>query len=275
VNARTGADGILAVGGGSAIGLAKAIAARAPRPVIAVPTTYSGSEMTAIWSTTDAGGKRTSRDRHVAPRAVLYEPALAVTLPPAVSAASGMNAVAHCVEALYAVEANPVASLLAEAGLRTLAQTLPRVVRQPADLQARADAFLGSHFAGRALDLTTMGLHHQLCHILGGTFGLPHALTHAIVLPHAVAFNGSAAKGALETVADALGNRPAWTGLDALNRALGITQTLADLGLRREDIDRAADLAAQRPYPNPRPVTRDGIRVVLEAAFTGAAPAPI
>lgn len=271
-SARADADAVLALGGGSAIGVAKAMALESTRPVIAVPTTYSGSEMTAIWGITDAGAKRTGRDRRAAPRAVLYEPALTVSLAPDVSAASGMNAIAHCVEALYAVDGHPVAALLAEAGLRTLARSLPDVVRHPADLAARGDALLGSHLAGRALDLTSMGLHHRLCHVLGGSFGLPHALTHAVVLPYVVAYNAPAATAAMQVVTDALGSRDAWTGLFALTRGLGLTRTLADLGLREADLDRAAELTAQGAYPNPRTVTRAGVRAVLAAAYAGEPP---
>jgi maleylacetate reductase len=273
VSSRCDADAVLAVGGGSAIGLAKAMALESAQPVIAVPTTYSGSEMTAIWGITDGGAKRTGRDRRAAPRAVLYEPALTVSLSPEVSAASGMNAIAHCVEALYAVDGNPVASLLAEAGLRTLARSLPDIVRHPTNLAARGDALFGSHLAGRALDMTSMGLHHRLCHVLGGSFGLPHALTHAIVLPYVVAYNAPAATAALRVVADALGSPDAWTGLSALNRALGVTRTLADLGLRESDLDRAAELTTQGAYPNPRSVTRAGVRALLAAAYAGEPPA--
>jgi maleylacetate reductase len=272
-SARCDADAILALGGGSAIGVAKAMALERARPVIAVPTTYSGSEMTAIWGITDAGAKRTGRDRRAAPRAVLYEPALTVSVPPDVSAASGMNAIAHCIEALYAVDGHPVASLLAEAGLRTLARSLPDIVRHPADLAARGDALLGSHLAGRALDLTSMGLQHRLCHVLGGSFGLPHALTHAVVLPYVVAYNAPAATATLRVVADTLGSLDAWTGLFALTRGLGLTRTLADLGLREVDLDRAAELTAQGAYPNPRTVTRAGVRAVLAAAYAGEPPA--
>jgi maleylacetate reductase len=272
-SARCDADAVLALGGGSAIGVAKAMALETARPVIAVPTTYSGSEMTAIWGITDAGAKRTGRDRRAAPRAVLYEPALTISLSPVVSAASGMNAIAHCVEALYAVDGHPVASLLAEAGLRTLARSLPDIVRHPAELAARGDALLGSHLAGRALDLTSMGLQHRLCHVLGGSFGLPHALTHAVVLPYVVAYNAPAATAALRVVADALGSPDAWTGLFALTRGLGLTRTLADLGLREADLDRAAELTAQGAYPNPRTVTRAGVRAVLAAAYAGEPPA--
>ena len=267
------ADAVLALGGGSAIGVAKAMALECARPVIAVPTTYSGSEMTAIWGITDAGAKRTGRDRRAAPRAVLYEPALTVSLSPDISAASGMNAVAHCVEALYAVDGHLIASLLAEAGLRTLARSLPEIVRHPADLAARGNALLGSHLAGRALDMTSMGLHHRLCHVLGGSFGLPHALTHAVLLPYVVAYNAPAATAALRVVADALGSPDAWTGLFALTRGLGLTRTLADLGLQEADLDRAAELTAQGAYPNPRTVTRAGVRAVLAAAYAGEPPA--
>jgi maleylacetate reductase len=274
VSARCNAEAVLAVGGGSAIGLAKAMALEGDRPVIAVPTTYSGSEMTAIWGVTDAGAKRTGRDRRAAPRAVLYEPALTVSLSPEVSAASGMNAIAHCVEALYAVDGNPVASLVAETGLRTLARSLPDVVRDPTALAARGDVLYGSHLAGRALDLTSMGLHHRLCHVLGGSFGLPHALTHAIVLPYVVAYNAPAATAALRVVAVALGSPDAWTGLFTLNRGLGLTRTLANLGLGEADLDRAAELTAQGTYPNPRTVTRAGVRAVLAAASAGEPPAP-
>ncbi len=271
-SARADADAVLALGGGSAIGVAKAMALESARPVIAVPTTYSGSEMTAIWGITDAGAKRTGRDRRAAARAVLYEPALTVSLPPDVSAASGMNAIAHCVEALYAVDGHPVATLLAEAGLRTLARSLPDVVRHPTDLAARGDALLGSHLAGRALDLTSMGLQHRLSHVLGGSFGLPHALTHAVVLPYVVAYNAPAATEAMRVVADTLGSPDAWTGLFALTRGLGVASTLADLGLRAADLDRAAELAAQGAYPNPRTVTRAGVRAVLAAAYAGGPP---
>ncbi len=273
MGARSNADAVLALGGGSAIGVAKAMALERTRPVIAMPTTYSGSEMTAIWGITDGGAKRTGRDRRAAPRAVLYEPALTISLSPDVSAASGMNAIAHCVEALYAVDGHPVASLLAEAGLRTLARSLPGVMSHPAELAARGDALLGSHLAGRALDMTSMGLHHRLCHVLGGSFGLPHALTHAVVLPYVVAYNAPAATAAMRVVADALESPDAWTGLFALTRALGLTRTLADLGLREADLDRAAELVAQGAFPNPRTVTRAGVRALLAAAYVGEPPA--
>lgn len=263
-------DCCVTLGGGSAIGLAKAIALETGCPVIALPTTYSGSEMTSIWGITGGDGKRTGRNARVAPRAVLYDPALSVDLPPPVTAASGMNAVAHCVEALYAADANPVASLLAEEGIRLMARCLPELVRRPTDLVARAEALTAAHLAGCALDMTSMGLHHRLCHLLGGSFGLPHAMTHAVLLPHVAAYNGTAAD-AMRRVAAALDAREAWTGLFFLNRGLGITATLADLGLAEGDLARVA-ASLDRDFPNPRPVTDAGVRAVLRGAFDGVPP---
>jgi maleylacetate reductase len=263
---RLSPDSVVAVGGGSAIGVAKAMALAVGLPVVAVPTTYSGSEMTEIWGITEGGVKRTGRDARVAPRIVLYDPALTLSLPPGVSAASGMNAIAHAVEALYAPDANPRSTLLAEEAIRALARALPAIVGRPDDLDARAEALRGAHCAGSALGMTSMGLHHTLCHTLGGAFGLPHALTHAIVLPHVVRFNAPAAVDAARRVADALGTTDAAEGLVALNRSLGLTASLRDLGLTAADLDSAADRMAGRTFPNPRAVTREGVRAVLAAA---------
>jgi len=267
-------DGTVAIGGGSAIGLGKALALRAGLPLVAVPTTYSGSEMTDVWGITAGDQKETGRDARVAPRSVVYDAGLTVSMPAALSAASGMNALAHCVEALYAPDRHPVSALLAREGIRILAASLPDVVRSPFDGGARERALFGAHLAGRALDLTSMGLHHKLCHVLGGTFGLPHAMTHAVLLPYVTACNASAAGRAMAEIATALGGETAWTGLHALRQALGITTTLRDLGLDAKDLDRAADLAVAGAYANPRPVTRDEVRDVLQAAYSGAPPRP-
>jgi maleylacetate reductase len=269
---RLRADGTVALGGGSAIGLAKALARRADLPVVAVPTTYSGSEMTNVWGITAGDVKETGRDERVAPRAVVYDASLTVTVPAELSAASGMNAVAHCVGALCAVDRHPIAAMFAREGIRVLAASLPDVVRHPSHVGARERAFFGAHLAGRALDMTSMGLHHRLCHVLGGTFGLPHALTHAILLPYVTAYNAGAARVAMSEIAAALGAETAWGGLYSLRRALGVTNTLRDLGLGPAELDRAADLAVTSRYPNPREVTRDGARRILEAACIGAPP---
>jgi maleylacetate reductase len=269
---RLQADGTVALGGGSAIGLAKAIALRAGLPVVAVPTTYSGSEMTSVWGITTAERKETGRDERVAPGAVVYDAALTVTMPAPFSAASGLNAMAHCVESLYASDRQPMSALFAREGIGVLAAALPDVVADPADVRARERALYGAHLAGRALDMTAMGLHHRLCHVLGGTFGLPHALTHAILLPHVAAWNAPAAQRAMSEVAEALGAETAWAGLYRLRQALGITATLRDLGLAPTDLDRAAEVAVAGSYANPREVTRAGVREILERAYAGLAP---
>lgn len=281
--ARLQADLVLAVGGGSAIGMAKAVALAGGPPNIAVPTTYSGSEMTPIWGLTRDGAKETGRDERVRPRAVLYDPTLTLDLPPRVSGPSAMNAVAHAVEALYAPDGNPVVALLAADALRALAASAPRVVRAPHDLEARTEALYGAWLAGLALGASTMGLHHKLCHVLGGSFGLPHAETHAVVLPHAVAYNAPAAPAAMATAADALAaaTREPVTAADvpcALHAlvtdvlAAGAPGSLRELGLRESDVPRAAELAAARPYPNPRPVRADDVAALLTRAYRGQPP---
>ncbi|MGP6269919.1 maleylacetate reductase, partial [Pseudomonas paraeruginosa] len=207
--ARRQADCCIAVGGGSTIGLGKAIALESGLPILAVPTTYAGSEMTPIWGMTEERLKKTGRDARVLPRTVIYDPQLTLSLPPAVSACSGMNAMAHAVEALYAEDANPIIGLMAEESIRSLAQALPRVVGDPGDREARGQALYGAWLAGVCLGSVGMAIHHKLCHTLGGTFNLPHAQAHAVVLPHAAHYNREAAAGALARVARALGGSTA------------------------------------------------------------------
>jgi alcohol dehydrogenase class IV len=270
---RVGADCCVAIGGGSTTGLAKAIALTLGLPILAIPTTYAGSEMTPIWGLTEGGVKKTGRDVRVLPRTVIYDPALTTSLPVALSVASGINAIAHCVEALYSRDANPIVSLIAEEGIRALAAGLPEIHKRPGDLEARAQALYGAWLGGVALGAVGMALHHKLCHTLGGTFNLPHAETHTVVLPHAAAHNAAAAPEAMKRVARALGAGSAPEGLYDLAVSLGAPVSLASLGMRRDQLDQAADLAVLNPYYNPRPVTRQGIREVLENAFEGRRPA--
>jgi maleylacetate reductase len=267
-----GADACVAVGGGSTIGLGKAIALEFGLPILAVPTTYAGSEMTPIWGLTEGDLKRTGRDVKVLPRAVIYDARLTLTLPPALSATSGMNAIAHAAEALYSENANPIVSLMAEEGIRALAESLPRIVKDPQDLDARASAQYGCWLCGACLGAVGMALHHKLCHTLGGTLNLPHAETHTLVLPHAIAYNQGAAVEAMARMARALGSETAAAGLFDLAAGLGVKMRLADLGVSARDLDRIADLAVQNPYYNPRPVTREGVRELLEAAYEGRRP---
>ncbi|MGE0256999.1 MAG: maleylacetate reductase [Alphaproteobacteria bacterium] len=270
---RLGADACVAIGGGSTIGLGKAIALEFGLPIVAVPTTYAGSEMTPIWGLTEGGAKRTGRDPKVLPRTVIYDPELTRGLPAPVAGPSGINAIAHCVEALYAENANPITSLMAEEGIRALAAALPRVVAGKDDGEARSDALYGAWLAGTALGAVGMALHHKLCHTLGGSFGLPHAETHTIVLPHAAAYNRDAAPAAMARVARALGTPDAPRGLQDLARAVGAKLALKDIGMQEADLDRAAEIAAANPYYNPRPVERAAIRQLLDDAFFGRPPA--
>ncbi len=269
---RLGADAVVSVGGGSAIGLGKAIAFRTDLPQIAVPTTYAGSEATPILGETDGGEKVTRRSLRVLPEVILYDVELTLTLPPAMTAMSGLNAIAHAVEALYAADANPVASMLAEQAIGLLGPALAAIARDPSNKGARSDALYGAWACGTCLGLVGMSLHHKLCHVLGG-LGLPHAPTHAVVLPYAAAYNAAAAPEAMRRIARALGATDAVAGLFALARSLGAPPSLAALGMGSGDIEHAADLALASPYPNPAPITRKGIRSLLDAAFHGRGPA--
>ena len=270
--ARLGADCCVAVGGGSTTGLGKAIALTSSLPIVSVPTTYAGSEMTPIWGITEGGRKTTGRDVKVLPKTVVYDPELTVTMPARLSATSGMNAMAHAVEGLYAQDRNPIISLAAEECIRALAASLPKVVANPGDLEARSDALYGAWLGGLVLGSVGMALHHKLCHTLGGTFNLPHAETHTIVLPHAVAYNASAAPEAMSRIARALGSQDAAQGLYDLEMQLGTPRALREIGMPEPGIEEAVNLAVQNPYYNPRPVTREGIAELLRAAFRGERP---
>ncbi|GAB2915643.1 maleylacetate reductase [Streptomyces heilongjiangensis] len=269
-----GADGCVAVGGGSAIGLGKAIALRTGLPLIAVPSTYSGSEMTPVWGLTEHGAKRTGRDPSVLPRSVVYDPELTLSLPLSLTVTSGINAVAHAAEALYAPDTTPLVSLTAAEGARAMTRALPDLAADPRDVDARGRALYGAWLCGTALGATTMGLHHKLCHVLGGTFGLPHAQTHTVVLPYALAHNAPAAPEALAALGAALDADDAPYALWELSGRLGAPRSLAELGLKETDLAVAAAQAAGQAYPNPREVTEEGVLAVLRAAYAGDRPSP-
>jgi maleylacetate reductase len=270
--AAVGANCAIAIGGGSTTGLGKAIALETALPILAIPTTYAGSEMTPIYGLTEGGVKRTGRDMRVLPSTVIYDPALTTSLPPALSLTSGINAIAHAAEGLYAQDANPVVSLMAEEGIRALGQGLPQVMRKPDDLEARADCLYGAWLCGAVLGSVGMSLHHKLCHTLGGTFNLPHAETHTIVLPHVLAYNRHAAPAAMRRIARALHADDAAQGVFDLAREHGAPIALKEIGLTAGDLDIALDLALKNPYWNPRMVERVPLRALLEAAFEGRRP---
>jgi maleylacetate reductase len=266
-------DLVVAVGGGSAIGMAKAIARAGGPPCIAVPTTYSGSEMTPIWGLTRDGAKETGRDERVRPRAVIYDPLLTLDLPPSVSGPSAINAMAHAIEALYAHDTNPLVAMFAADALRALVANTARVVRDPSDLAARTETLYGAWLAGFALGACTMGLHHKLCHVLGGSFGLPHAETHAVMLPYTVAYNASAAPLAMAAAASAMSGDDAPAALFRLTRGIltlaGAPASLRALGLPRDALPHVVEQATARPYPNPRALDKTALSEMLERAWDG------
>ena len=272
-----GADALVAPGGGSTIGLAKGLALEMGLPILAIPTTYAGSEMTPIWGLTKGGRKITGRDPIVKPKTVIYDPELVLTLPPAFSATSGMNAMAHAVEALYAENTNPITSLMAEESIRALAEGLPKVQQDPSDLEARHDTLYGSWLAATVLSSVGMALHHKLCHVLGGSFNLPHAEVHTVILPHATAYNASHAPQAMQAIGRALGVEAddAAGGIFDLSRGMSAPTTLKMLGLTEDQLDEAAGIAVQNPYYNPRPVTKEGVRELLGRAYVGLRPEPV
>lgn len=268
------ADLLLAVGGGSTIGLAKAVALSADVRILAVPTTYSGSEMTPIYGLTEGARKTTGRSLRALPAVVVYDPQLSVTLPPAISGPSGMNAMAHCVEALYAPGANPVTSMLAVEAVRALASGLARVVRQPDDLEARSETLYGAYLAGSVLASAGTSIHHKVCHVLGGRYDLPHAKLHTVVLPQAAHLVATDDPAVLQPVAGALGVDYAPAGLYDLAVTLGAPTSLDQLGLSEPQLMATAREIAAAGVTATREFTETDVRALLAAALTGRRPAP-
>ena len=268
------ADALVSFGGGSTVGLGKAVALHTGLPQIAIPTTYAGSEMTDILGQTEHGVKTTLRHPLVQPKVVIYDVSLTLSLPVAVSVNSGLNAMAHAVEALYALDRNPVVSLVAEEGIRALSEALPLIVSQPRDNQSRNQAQYGAWLCGICLGSAGMALHHKLCHVLGGSFNLPHAEMHAVLLPHTAAYNAPCAPQAMLRVARALQAQDAGMALWQLAHSVGAPMALKDIGMSQRDIDSAVTLVMQKPYWNPRRITYEGIRYLLSRAWAGEPPQP-
>ncbi|GHH99815.1 maleylacetate reductase [Neobacillus kokaensis] len=267
-------DGLVAVGGGSPIGLAKAVALETELPIVALPTTYAGSEMTSVWGITENGVKRTGTNSIVKPKTVIYDPELTLSIPANLSVTSGVNSVAHCVEALYSESRNPITSLLAEEGIRSIARSLRRIVENPDDLEARSKAFYGAWLGGTVLGSVGMALHHKLCHTLGGTFKLPHAETHTVLISYVISYNSDYAPEAMEVIARSLqcNKDDVASTLYDLIQSLGGPVSLESIGFQREDIEKAAELAVKNPYYNPRPIDKGSIRDLLDRAYHGIRP---
>jgi maleylacetate reductase len=277
-------DLVLCVGGGSTTGLAKAVALTTGLPIVAVPTTYAGSEATNVWGLTEQRTKTTGVDDRVLPVTVVYDAALTVSLPVDLSLASGLNSLAHCVDSLWAPEADPINEALALEGARALARALPAIAQDPSDLEGRERALYGCYLAAVAFASAGSGLHHKICHVLGGTFDLPHAQTHAVVLPYVLAFNAPAVADLATRLAATLGHPvtpgqdPATAAVAALNKlrnALDAPRRLADYGLTGADLPEAVKRVLEvAPASNPEPITEAGLTALLTDALTGAIPAP-
>ncbi|UXS97173.1 maleylacetate reductase [Agrobacterium tumefaciens] len=266
-----GADCVVSLGGGSTTGLGKAIALRTDAPQIVIPTTYAGSEVTPILGQTENGVKTTLRGPEILPEVVIYDAELTLGLPVGISMTSGLNAMAHAAEALYARDRNPIASMMAVEGLRAMIEALPGVRMEPQDTKARETALYGAWLCGTVLGAVGMSLHHKLCHTLGGSLDLPHAETHAVLLPHTIAYVEQAVPDQLAPLAALVGGR-AGTGLYDFAARLGAPASLAALGVGGEDLDAMAELATASPYWCPRPVEKTAIRALLQRAFEGARP---
>ena len=267
-----GADCVVSLGGGSTTGLGKAIAVRTGADQVVIPTTYAGSEMTDILGETTGGEKTTRRDPAIRPEVVVYDVDLTLTLPVGLTVTSALNAIAHAMEALYAPDRNPVIEAMVRDALPAFRDALPALTQNPQDRDARSGALYAAWCCSTALGYVSMALHHKLAHVLGGSFGLPHAETHAVLLPHTTAYNEPAVGDLLKPIADTFGGT-AGAGLWHFAKSVGAPLRLADLGLTEPDLDRAAEIATRNPYANPRPVSRDGIRQLLQQAYDGHCPA--
>jgi alcohol dehydrogenase class IV len=267
-------DGVVAIGGGSTTGLGKAIAWRTDLPQIVIPTTYAGSEMTPILGETADGRKVTRSDPRIQPEIVIYDIELTKTLPRDAAVASGMNAMAHAIEALYAEDQNPIVNLMAIEAIGALYGSLPRVADSEDDGEARSKALYGAWLSGICLGSVSMALHHKLCHTLGGMFDLPHAELHAALLPHTVAYNSPAIPQVLIRLSEVTKQRDPAQALFEFNQRLQIRPALADLGMPEDGIEPAVEVALAKPYKNPRPLEREPMIELLRRAYAGAEPKP-
>ena len=266
------ADCTIAIGGGSTTGLGKALAYRTDMPQIVIPTTYAGSEVTPILGQTQGGVKTTVSDPKILPEIVIYDPQLTYSLPASMTVTSAFNGLAHAAEALYAQNRNPISTLMAVEGVRALIEALPAITSDPQSREGRRDALYGAWLCGTVLASVGMALHHKLCHTLGGTFDLPHADTHAVVLPHAIAFNEVAVPDLLRPIANALEADEAGSALHEYAKSISAPTALKDIGMPEDGIERAAELAVNKPYWNPREFDREQIRRLIENAYHGRVP---
>jgi maleylacetate reductase len=270
-----GADVLISVGGGSATGLGKMLAYTCDLPLIAIPTTYSGSEMTAVWGRITEGRKHTAFDMRVLPRSVVYDAELCVGMPPRLAAASGMNALAHCLEALWSSGANPMTTALAVEGGRRLVSGLPRVVDDPDDVGAHAHNLIGACLAGVAMAQAGMGIHHRSAHVLGGGWQLPHAETHAILLPRSTALVAPRAQGAMHDASRIFDSDDVPTAVFTLLQRLRLPAGLSELDMPEDGLDEAARRIMDATHNDPLVPDVASVRQMLDDAYFGRGPRPV
>lgn len=268
-----GIDLVVSLGGGSTTGLAKAVALTTGIPIIAVPTTYAGSEATNVWGVTESARKTTGIDDRVLPVTVVYDVSLTYSLPVELSVASGLNALAHCVDSMWAPRTDPIDQAMAAEGIRALSAGLPAVKQAPMDRAGREQTLYGAYLSAVAFSSAGSGLHHKICHVLGGTYDLPHAQTHAVILPHVLAYLAPAAPAAAERIADAFGSHDAVSGLNRLRATLDAPTALAAYGFDEAAIAQAAQLILPAvPENTPRQVTVEDLERLLRNVWKGTVP---
>lgn len=266
------ADCLVSIGGGSSIDTGKPLAVETGKPTIAVPTTYSGSEVTPLYGIVIGDRKKGHRDDRALPRTVIYDPEMTTGLSPYATAISGMNSLAHCVEALYPATPNPIATLFAEAGIRALAAGLPASVATSGDLQARTQALYGAYLGGTVVTLVGIALHHRTCHVLGGSYGISHGDANAVILPHATAYNAPATPAAMAVLGQAMGSDDPAAALYDLAQSMGTPTDLKSLGMKESDLDAATEQAIEVTAYNPRPLEFGPLREMLQNAYEGNRP---
>jgi maleylacetate reductase len=269
------ADAVIGVGGGSPIGMAKATGFQLQLPIVAIPNTYAGSEMTPVYGITHTNEnpprKVTVNDPKITPRLVIYDPELTLDLPPELTASTGINALAHCIEALYSKTRNPLSTAAATKGVQHIHNSLFRCFQDGKNIEARTEMLLGAHLAGFSLASVSMGLHHGLCHLLGGTANVPHGIANAIILPHAIGFNADATATQLIPAAEALGISLDGTNPKRVIETMGqsifeligrmnLPQRLRDAGVAESNLPRLAETAFQNRtvQNNPKPIATVG-----------------
>ncbi len=280
-------DAVIGLGGGSPIGMAKAVGFRSALPILAIPTTYAGSEMTAVYGVAHTqespSRKVTVSDPKITPALVIYDPELTLDLPPEMTASTRINALAHCIEALYSIARHPLSTATALSGIQHISQSLPRCYHDEGNLEARTEMLIGAHLAGLSLASVSIGLHHGLCHVLGGTAGVPHGIANSIILPHAVRFNADVVAPLLLSAAEAMGLsvrgmspveavESLVQAISELTGSMNLPQRLRDTGsgLRQSDLPELAGIAFQNPtvQKNPKPITNPSeIEALLESAW--------